>query len=145
MPEARETCADRFVIDELVSFDAAALATPAPTPSPTPFPFASPPPPPFETSACGPGPFSFVGWIASDELGLDRDVGADTVYAAITRDVIEIGSWIDDPAGSGERFRTMGQRVCFAAEWETGSMGFASMPGTAYREWEDGRRTPVEP
>jgi hypothetical protein len=92
----------------------------------------------------GDGPYSFVGWIKGEELHLDQDVPV-TAYAAITRDVIEIGEWIDDPAGSGGRFRSMGRRVCFAAEWDDGVISFAWVPGSAYREWDDGRHTPLTP
>ena len=138
-------CADRFVIDRIVDYRPEAVPTPGVTPSPSPFPFDSPPPPSFDVAECaGDGPYSFVGWIAGDELHLDRDVPV-TAYAAITRDVIEIGEWTDDPDGSGGRFRTMGRRICFAAEWESGAVNFAWVPGSAYREWDDGHRTPLKP
>jgi hypothetical protein len=144
-PRSAQLCADRFVIDRIADYRPEAVPTPGVTPSPTPFPFDSPPPPPFDVAQCaGDGPYSFVGWIAGTELDLDQAVPA-TAYAAVTRDVMEIGEWIDDPGGSRGRFRTMGRRVCFAAEWETGSLSFAWVPGSAYREWDDGHRTPLRP
>jgi hypothetical protein len=144
-PKAAELCADRFVIDRIVDYRPEAVPTPGVTPSPTPFPFDAPPPAPFDLAACaGDGPYSFVGWITGSDLHLDQYVPT-TAYAVVTRDVIEIGGWIDDPEGTGAQFRTMGRRICFAAEWDQGSMTFASVPGSAYREWEDGHRTPLTP
>lgn len=144
-PEQKQLCLDRFVIDRIIDYRPEAVPTPGVTPSPTPFPFGSPPPPPFEVAECaGAGPYSFVGWVAGADLGLDQSVPT-TAYAAITKDVIEIGEWIDDPEGSGHQFRTMGRRICFAAEWDQGAMSFAWVPGTAYREWDDGRHTPLSP
>lgn len=143
-PESRKRCADRFVIDRIVDYRPEAVPTPGVTPSPSPFPFDSPPPAPFDVADCaGDGPYSFVGWITGAELGLDRYV-APTVYAAITRDVVEVGNWFNDPAGEG-RYRTMGRRICFGAEYAVGEIAFAWVPGSAYREWEDGHRTPVTP
>jgi hypothetical protein len=143
--EAAQRCADRFVVDRIVDYRPEAVPTPGVTPSPTPFPFDSPPAPPFDVADCaGDGPYSFVGWIAGKDLKLDRSVPT-TAYAAITRDVIQVGDWIDDPGGSGHQFRTMGRRICFAAEWDQGTIGFAEVPGTAYRDWDDGHHTPLGP
>jgi hypothetical protein len=142
-PETKRVCVDRFVVDRIVDYRSEAVPTPGVTPSPTPFPFGSPPPAPFELAECaGDGPYSFVGWITGTELKLDQYVPT-TAYAAITRDVIEIGEWIDDPDGSGHQFRTMGRRICFAAEWDQGSITYAAVPGTAYRDWDDGHHTPL--
>lgn len=144
-PEFRKRCADRFVIDRIVDYRPEAVPTPGVTPSPSPFPFGSPPPAPFDVAGCaGDGPYSFVGWITGGELGLDQSIPA-TVYAAVTEDGIQIGDWIDAPGDTKGRFRTMGRRVCFAAEYEVGEMTFAWVPGSAYREWEDGHRTPLNP
>jgi hypothetical protein len=144
-PEAAKLCADRYVIDRVVDYHPEAAPTPGVTPPPTLFPFDSPPPPPFDVAECaGAGPYSFVGWISREELGIDW-AASETVFAAITREVIEIGDWIDDPGGSGQSFHTMGRRICFAAEWEQGSIAFAWVPGSAYREWKDGHRTPLTP
>jgi hypothetical protein len=143
-PEAVQLCADRFVIDRIVDFHPEAVPTPGITPPPSPFPFDSPPPAPFDAAECaGDVPYSFVGWIPGDELGLDRAVPT-TAFAAITRDPIRQTGWQED-ADTGERYRFYGRRVCFAAEWEDGSMGIDIVPGSAYREWEDGHKTPVEP
>jgi hypothetical protein len=142
-PAQAKLCADRFVIDRIVDYRPGAVPTPGVTPPPSPFPFDSPPPAPFDVANCaGDGPYSFVGWISREDLGLvgQGDVPP-TAYAAITRDVIEIGSWIDDPASSGQRYRVMARRVCFAAEYDHGAIRFGWVPGSEYREWEDGHRS----
>lgn len=145
-PEALQLCRDRFVIDWLVSFEPSAVALPTPTPAPTPFPLADPPPAPFDAASCsGDVPYAFTGWTTMADLGLD--FGRQTeVYAMVTRDVVQIGDWIDDPNGSGGRFRTMGQRICYGYEDDPpGIIGFTWVPGTAYQESADGHRTPLSP
>jgi len=144
--QARQTCLDRFVIDKIVSFDPTSVPTPAPSPTPSPFPYADPPPAPFAVKECeGDTTFEFVGWKTFGELGIDIGDPNEVLYVVIAKHVIEIGGWIDDPAGSGRRFHTIGQRVCYAHEWEQGVIGFTSMPGTTFREWDDGTRTPIAP
>jgi hypothetical protein len=145
-PEAQQHCRDRLVIDRLVSFEPDAVALPTPTPTPTPFPPADPPPALFSKADCaGDRPYSFIGWTTLGDLGIDIGDTQAHSYVMITRDVMQIGDWIGDPNGSQGRFRTMGQRVCYAFEWESGTVGFTWMPGTAYQEWEDGHRTPLTP
>jgi hypothetical protein len=61
----------------------------------------------------------------------------------ITRDVIPIGAWIDDPNGAAGKWRIWGQRVCIAYPEEPGVMAFAEMPGTAFKEWSDGHHEPI--
>jgi hypothetical protein len=144
-PEAAKLCADRFVIDRIVDYHPEAVPTPGVTAPPTPFPFDSPPAPPFDVADCaGDGPYSFVGWMSGEELGLDRAVPT-TPYVAITKNVIEIGDWIDDPNGSAGSFRTMGRRICFAGQYGEGSISYAWVPGSAYQEWKDGHRVPLVP
>jgi hypothetical protein len=145
-PQARRVCLDRFVIDRIVSFDPTSVPTPAPSPTPSPFPFADPPPAPFALKDCdGDTEYAFVGWKTFGELGIDIGNPNEVLYVVITKHVIQIGSLIDDPEGSGRKFRTMGQRVCFAHEWDQGAIQFTWIPGTAYREWDDGTRTPITP
>jgi hypothetical protein len=79
------------------------------------------------------------------DLGIDLGDPDEVLYVVILKHVIQVGDWIDDPEGSGRRFRTMAQRVCYAHEWERGSIGFTWLPGTAFRDWDDGSRTPIEP
>jgi hypothetical protein len=142
--EAKKICADRYVVDRVVEFNPDVVPTPAPTPSPTPFPFTSPPTPPFGVQDCSEGnPVEFAGWKTFGELGIDLGDPNEILYVVILREPIVIGDWIKDPAGSGQRFRTWGQRVCYAHEWEEGAIGYTTLPRTAYREWEDGRREPI--
>lgn len=137
-PEARTRCADRFVLDELVSFDPDSV--PSPTPSPTPTPFPSPPPsPPFDAGSCYPDvPLRFVGWIRLNELNPEYP-GSQYVYAAVTRDVIPLGDWYDDPRYK-QTTRIWGRGICWAEAWEAGAIRFDIERGTAFREFKDGRR-----
>ena len=66
-------------------------------------------------------------------------------FIVITKDPMVIGDWIDDPNGSSHRFRTWGQRVCYGSDAEPGFIGYTAMPGTSYREWDDGRHEPITP
>jgi hypothetical protein len=142
--EARQLCKDRLVLDRIVEFDPSSVPTPAPTPSPTPFPFADPPPALFDTAACsGSIPYQFVGWTTLAALGIDRSNPEGTGFMMITRDVIPIGQWIDDPNGAPGKWRIWARRVCFAYPEEPGLIGFATMPGTAFKEWSDGHREPM--
>jgi hypothetical protein len=144
-PEARQVCLDRFVIDEIISFDPAAVPRPTPTPVPSPFPFEDPPPAKFGADMCaGDIPYSFVGWTTMADLGIDIG-GEGHIYAMVTRDVIALSGWIDDPNGSGGRFRSLGRQVCYAWEWDEGAIGFVTLPGSGYREWDDGHREQVDP
>lgn len=144
-PEARQRCLDRLVIDEIVSFDPASVPPPTPTPIPTPFPFEDPPPAKFGSDMCqGDIPYSFVGWTTMADLGIDIG-GEGHIYAMVTRDVVALSGWVDDPAGSGQRFRAFGRQVCYAWEWHEGAMGFATLPGSGYRDWDDGHREFIDP
>ena len=144
-PEALEICRDRFVVVEILDFDPDAVPTPGITPSPSPFPFDDPPAPMFDAKECaGDVAYSFVGWTTMSALELDSSEPNLPIFAAVTRDVIEMQRWSKD-GETGELFRLFGRRICLAREWDGGSMGFGWVPGTAYREWEDGRRTPEAP
>lgn len=144
-PEAESACRDRFVLDDVPSFDLKSGFLPAPTPTPTPFPFDSPPEPLFDVYDCaGDVPYSLVGWTRSSALGLKEPL-PEVVYAAVTRDVVLIGDWFLDPAGSGQRFRTWARSVCYAKDGASQSATVTWVPGTAYREWEDGSRSQLEP
>jgi hypothetical protein len=146
--DQRQVCLDRFVIDQLVSFDPTSVPAPTPTPLPTPFPYDNPPPAPFAASDCpGDTEYAFVGWKTMSEIGMyfpDTGMKNDVVFVVITKHVIQVGDWIGDPNGPSGRFRTMGQRICFTEEWDSG-MTFTTVPGTAYREYVDGTRTPIAP
>ena len=143
-PIARPLCRDRLVVDRIVEFNPASVPTPAPTPSPTPFPYDSPPPPMFTPTDCaGAVPYSFVGWKPLREL-LDRQPNDAVVFAMVTRDVMEIGGRTKDPA-IGEFFKSMARRICYAFEWDAPGVTFGWVPGSAYRLWDDGHRTPLTP
>jgi hypothetical protein len=143
---ARNLCRDRLVVDEIIQFDQLSVQPPAPTPSPTPFPAADPPPAPYDSAECAEGnPIEFEGWRTLRSLGIDSGDPDATAFIVITRDPIVIGDWIDDPNGSGHRFRTWGQRICYGTEGEPGFIGYTAMPGTSYREWDDGRHEPITP
>jgi hypothetical protein len=148
-PRAQQLCRDRFVVDEIVDFDP--LSVPPATPPPTPTPFPDPPPPAlFGPKSCpGDTSYAFVGWTTTADLniGFERE---GHVFVMVTANVIPIGEWIDDPNGSGHRFRIWGQRVCMSEDLNIGepfdavSMEFASVNGTEFKEWDDGRREPVD-
>jgi hypothetical protein len=143
-PEARRACLDRLVIDEILSFDPTSVPRPTPTPVPSPFPFADPPPALFGPELCdGDIAYSFVGWTTMEDLGIDLG-GEGHIFAMVTRDVIAISDWVDDPAGSGHRFRAFARHVCYAWEWEEGAVGYTNLPGSGYREWDDGHREPID-
>ena len=135
--EARQLCQDRFVLDHIVTFDPESVPAPTPTPSPTPFPVGSPPPALFSDDACYQGvPKDFRGWIPFADLKIQMS-GPGYVYAMVTRDVIPIGEWWENPGYPGHKTRWWGQGVCFALN-ET-SMGFGAVTGTTYLEVDDGR------
>jgi hypothetical protein len=145
----RQSCRERFVLDEILAFDPLGVAPATPTPPPTPFPD----PPPlalFGPQMCPADGYAFVGWTTTDELGIGFDRPGH-VFAMVTRDVIPIGSWIDDPNGSGQKFRWWGQRVCLSEDiyigrpFNTVPITFHAINGTGFREWEDGRHEPGDP
>ena len=135
--DARQRCLDRFVIDRIVQFDPDAVPAPTPSPTPTPFPVADPPPALFTDRECYEGvPKKSKGWVLFNDLNIQVD-GPGYVYAMVTRDVIPIGDWWDNPNYPGHRTRWWGRGVCYAVE--KGSMGFGAVTGTTYLEVDDGR------
>lgn len=142
----RQICIDRFVIEELVSFDPTSVPAPTPTPVPSPFPYDNPPPSPFAVADCvGDIEPAFVGWKTMGEIGQDIGDPDEVLFVVIAKDFGEVEGWTDDPAGSGRRYRAMAQSVCYAHEWEQGAIGFTWFRGSAYHEWDDGTRTPIDP
>jgi hypothetical protein len=143
-PDARLMCQDRLVLDEIIAFDLESIPSPGPTASPTPFPLADPPPGIFGKDSCeGDTEYSFIGWTTMSELGIDVR-GDGHVWVMITKAAIPLTDWMDDPANSKHQFRIWGQRVCYAWEWDKEALGLASLPGSTFRVWDDGRREPVE-
>jgi hypothetical protein len=144
-PVARQLCKDRFVIDEIVQFDVAAVPTPGVSPSPSPFPFDAPPKALFDSDQCQPGTaaapaFEFVGWKDGGELDLSsgRDLSGEVLYVAISKDVVPLGDWFTLPGDTRES-RPMGRLVCLAHEWEeVGGVEFDSLAGSGYRLYRDG-------
>lgn len=153
-PAARALCEDRFVIDELVDFDVAAVATPGVSPTPTAFPFDAPPAARFEASQCLPPgwdqtpEFSFVGWKSGQELDLtsQRDFSAETLYVAIAKDIGPLGDWFMLP-GDDRESRSMGRLVCLSGEWEPpgGAVYYDSVAGTTFRVYRDGSTFKASP
>ncbi len=136
-PEARQLCLDQFVIDRIVDFDPNSVPGPTPSPTPTPFPIANPPPAPFTNDECYRGvPKKFTGWILFNDLHIGRE-GPGYVYAMVTRDVIRIGKWRDNPRYPGHETRLRARGVCFAVD--DSGMGFGQVVGTTYLEVDDGR------
>jgi hypothetical protein len=135
-------CEQRFVVESIVQYDPASAPTPPPSPSPSPFP--SPPPPGlFDATACaGDVPYSFVGWTTSDELDIPMEFEGHA-WAVVTQDVVSRGEWGTDPNLSGNHFNLpMGRKVCLAFDISGGGgMAMTIVNGTAYRLWDDGRRT----
>lgn len=141
--EARQLCADRLVLERVVSFEPDSVPPSTPTPAPTPFPEVTPQAL-FGPEACsGDVEYSLVGWTTLDELGLDYGPEG-PVYAMVTKDVIPMGDWVEGPYGPGEGFRWWGQRICWAQEGQPGMMSFGHVPGTSFKEWRDGRHEPGE-
>jgi hypothetical protein len=146
----RQNCRNRFVIDEILAFDP--LHVPAATPPPPPTPFPNPPPLAlFGPNMCeGDDEYAFIGWTTTDDLGLGFDRRGH-VFAMVTKHVIPIGDWINDPNGSGQKFRWWGQRVCLSEDIYIGQpynnvpITYDAINGTGFREWEDGRREPGDP
>jgi len=145
-PAARQLCLDRLVVDRIALFDLASVPTPGISPTPTPFPSPAPPGL-FEPEArAGDVPYSFVGWTTTAELQLSFEREGH-VWAVVTAEPVFLGSpnWNDDSNGSGPQFRWWGRLICIGDERDPGGMTFGHVPGTSYREWDDGRHTPGEP
>lgn len=145
--EFLQTCLDRFVIDEIVTFDPSSVPAPTPTPIPTPFPFDAPPAPPLAAADCDEvSKASFVGWTTVGEISSYDTPDPDMpVFAVISANVVQTQGWTDDPDGSGRKFREFGRKMCLGYEFEPGVIGYGISRGSAYREWDDGTRTPIEP
>lgn len=147
-PEQRQLCLDRFVIDRLITFQPGTVPTPGITPTPSPFAFDSPPPLSLDLSMCentaGTTEFSFVGWMAGEELAAQLASGITldgvTVAVAITRDPVRVSARNDE---NGKHYRVMGRQVCFAREWEQGSAQFDTIKGSLYRLYDDGTVVPT--
>lgn len=140
--QAKQLCADRFVIDRIVLFDPQAVPGPTATPVPTAFPYDNPPSPMFSTKDCYGGvPMSFAGWTTTDKLDLPYE-RLGYVYAMVTRDVIPVGDWFDNPNYPGHKTRQWGRGVCLAEQFQEGVMEFAIVNGTGFIEFDDGRHIP---
>jgi hypothetical protein len=154
-PDADPPCADRFVVDDVIAFDApAAASAAAAAPSGSPFPFDSPPPPPTWMENCTqprdpdtarPGDpvdpaLSSEGWVSKSEVPFDfptHDQVPEMVYFGIVAEAMPLGIWMDDPAAPGERFRWWGTATCVATDsW----IAYGWLPGTTFRVYEDGHR-----
>jgi len=134
---AQQLCLDRFVIDQVVVFEPDSVPAPTPSPSPTPFAVGDPPPALFTTAACyGGAPKSFTGWEPFSDLDIGID-GPGFVFAMVTRDVIPLGDWWQNPNYPGHKTRSWGQAVCYAVD--SGGMGLGSITGTGFLEIDDGR------
>jgi hypothetical protein len=148
-PEARQACIDRFVVDTIVMFDPASVGDPTPAPTGTPFPFDSPPAAPFGVGRCRAGEtdplplFSFVGWMPGDQLqsGMGVDYSGVTLFVAITLAAVPLGTWSD----ASPRWRPMGRMICVGREGEPGGVQFDYVPGSSYRQFEDGSTAPPLP
>lgn len=130
------------MLESILVFEPASVPPPTPTPPPTPFPSPAPPGlfPPEQCN--GDVPYSFVGWTTTAELDSSAD-HAGHVWAVVTHDAVPIGDWFEDPnLPRGHFSRALGRRVCLATELQPEGIKYNVLNGTAYREWDDGRRTP---
>jgi hypothetical protein len=118
-PKVLEVCQTRLVIDEIVEFDPSAVPTPGVTVPPSPFPFDDPPPALFGSEDCaGDVPYAFVGWATAHDVGLDLGDPQAVVYAMVTRDTTDL-------QGRGGR---TARWICYAYEWDEGTIGFSTIP-----------------
>jgi hypothetical protein len=144
-PTMRPRCADRFVLDRIVMFDPESVPAPTPTPAPTPFPIADPPPALFTSKSCYPDkPKSFTGWATAAELHLESHLPSNGYgYAMVTRDVIPIQGWWDNPTYPGHLSRWWGHAVCFARAPYIPKFYMGTVDdGATFVEVDDGRRIP---
>ena len=143
VPEVRQVCLDRFVIESALVYDPA--SAPAATQASTPTPFPSPAPSGLfpATHCAGDVPYSFVGWTTTDTFHSTLSYEGH-VWAVVTRDVVPTGQWNELPDSPGHFNLPMGRRVCVGLEIAPGAMSVGVVLGTAYRQWDDGRRTTAD-
>jgi hypothetical protein len=142
--EAAKLCADRLVVDRIAMFNPASVPTPGVSPTPTPFPSPAPSGL-FAADACfGDVPLSFLGWTTTEALQMPFSREGH-VWAAVTRDPVLLISdrWSTD--SSGRTFRWWARRICISEEHQDATMEFAEVPGSTYKEYEDGTRTYATP
>ena len=140
--DVRDECRNRFVIESILAYDPASAPAPPPSASPTPFPSPAPSGL-FDATQCdGDVPYSFVGWTTADSLNIPMDFTGHA-WAVVTKDVVPLGEWNNDANTPGHFNLAMGRRVCLAFDIDAGGGGiaFSVVNGTAYRLWDDGRRT----
>ena len=153
--DASPPCGDRFVVDDVISFDDPyAAANASPEASATPSPFNSPPPPPIWMANCGqsrsangPDPddptdwgYSREGWIPRSELPFEfigSELLPDAIYYAEVDPDIPLGAWQEPVTGTADDFRWWGTSVCVMTE-ETGVF-YTWVPGSTYKLYRDGR------
>ena len=153
--DASPPCIDRFVVDDVISFDDPyASASASPEASATPFPFDSPPPPPSSMANCsqpraatGPEPgdpvdfgYAREGWIPRAELPfefLGSELLPAVVYYAEVDPDIPFGPWQEPVTGTADDYRWWGTSVCVASE---SGIFYTWVPGSTYKLYRDGRR-----
>ena len=151
--DAAPPCADRFVVDDVISVDDP-FAVVSPAPSGSPFPFDSPPPPPVWMANCtkprsqeppepgdpvDPG-LSSQGWMRKSDVPFEyfgSEMAAEMVYVGIVEGDFPLGIWIEAPAGSGQRYRWWGTSTCVS---DANGIWYSWLPGTTYRVYQDGHR-----
>jgi hypothetical protein len=140
--DVRDECRNRFVIDSILVYDPTSAPTPPPSPSPTPFPSPAPSGLFDATQCAGDVPYSFIGWTTADTLNIPMDFQGHA-WAVVTQDVVSLGEWGADPNVPDHFNLPMGRRVCLAFDIDAGGGGMTMsvVDGTAYRLWDDGRRT----
>ena len=144
-PNLRQGCADRFVLDRIVMFDPDSVPAPTPTPRPTPFPIAHPPPPLFTSKSCYPDRVkSFTGWATAADLHIESHWPSTGYgYAMVTRDVIPVQGWWDNPRFPGHLSRWWGHAVCYARDPYIPKFYQGTVDdGATFVEVDDGRRIP---
>jgi len=137
----RDACRERFVLESILAYDPASAPTLPPSPIPTPFPSPAPPGL-FEATQCsGDVAYSFIGWTTAEELNVPMAFDGHA-WAAVTAGIVPLGEWSADPNVPGLHFSlAMGRRVCLSFDMMGGGIAFSVVKGTAYRVWDDGRRT----
>ena len=142
--DARDACRKTFVIESILVYDPSSAPTMPPTPSPSLIPSSAPGL--FDATRCaGDVPYSFVGWTTVDALNIPMDFQGQA-WAVVTKDIVPLGDWFPDINVAGHLSLAMGRRVClgFPMDAAGGGMAFSVVKGTAYRLWDDGRRTTTD-